>query len=213
MDDTELKQLLDFDALDAAERLTGGDYKEDKGVMALGFLLHLEGTSKKAEALTAQDDTTFSNKLGRYQRIVEEEGFRKVLELPLPEDCQGDRFFVYYHSDGMLLVFDTYHGDSVNSAKLYFNLRWKNNKPVYSLVCSIKPIDENTFAGDYDAREGFRFHIRQLREAGTLLNPWAKAPFLWLLHHRDTDDYKAINKERLALLPVEVQKMIGSCEG
>jgi len=183
--------------------------------------LYCKKSTLLEKELTALDDTTFSNKLDRYQRIVEEEGFKKVMELAIPstEQCgsihDGDKFFVYYHPDGMLLRFDTY-GVGINSSTLLFNLYCEDvdamSKARCDLKCSSYPIDKLNFSGDFDGREALRFHIRELRNHGTLLNPWLEQPFIWLLHWADTKDgydYEAINKERLAMLPEEVQKMVG----
>jgi hypothetical protein len=72
------------------------------------------------------------------------------------------------------------------------------------------------WAGDHDCREALRFKIEGMKNNGTFLKTWKEQPFLWLLHHQDTEDknydYKKINQERIALLPVEVQECIKGTE-
>jgi hypothetical protein len=68
------------------------------------------------------------------------------------------------------------------------------------------------WSGNHDCREALKFNINQLAENGTFVKKWKKQPFLWLLHYMDTEkkdyDYNAINKERIAMLPIEVQELI-----
>lgn len=54
---TDIGEILRYDALDTAERLTGKSYKEDEDTMGLGFLMHISHGERKAAALKATDDT------------------------------------------------------------------------------------------------------------------------------------------------------------
>lgn len=90
-----------------------------------GLFVHAMSVNQlKNDALQKCDDTTFSNKLDRYQRIIGEVGFRKVLEIPFRSHNGTDTFFVYWR-DGILLSFDTY-GDLVNGGTFSYN--WKKGK-------------------------------------------------------------------------------------
>jgi hypothetical protein len=70
--------------------------------------------------------------------------------------------------------------------------------------------------GSHDCREALTFNLSQLAAYGEFVEPWAKKPFLWLLHWHDTNhsdyDHKAINRERLARLPNDVRKALGNWE-
>lgn len=79
-----------------------------------------------------------------------------------------------------------------------------------------------------DCREALRHKLGHLDQYGEFLTTWIEQPFLWLLHHGDTKickdpsrrglgcnhyspacyDKTAINAERIALLPPEVQAAI-----
>jgi len=92
------------------------------------------------------------------------------------------------------------------------------------------------WVGYHDAREALIFKMERLRKRGELLSKWESNPFLWFLHHDDTynapyeaaltewyktdrstpapckrdfpeDDYDAINRERIAAMPL-VQEII-----
>lgn len=68
------------------------------------------------------------------------------------------------------------------------------------------------WSGDHDCREGLKHNISKMVNNGKFLKKWKKQPFLWLLHYMDTEndnyDYEAINKERIAKLPKDVQELI-----
>ena len=219
MDDKTLSQLLNFDPLAEAEEVTKKSYKSDDSTMGLGIMLLQFNAKAKQAALEAQDDTTFSNKLDRYLRIVESEGFVKIMDEPIPDDPRrenfGNRNFAFWHPrDGILLHFDTYLGTDVNGGNFYYN--WKPNEGVNA---SDLRMSHGGFGGDFtdcsmDCREALRFNLRRLRKLGQFANPWVKRGFLWLLHYEDTRgghgtyDHEAINAERIAKFPEEVRKAI-----
>ncbi len=118
---TSLEEHLKFDGFDAAEKLTGRYYKDDDSTSDLGVALSIAANANKTKALIEADDTTYSDSLERYLRIVSEEGFKEVLRIPFQGDDNQETFFVFWHDDGLLLNFETYHGDSINSGHVYFN--------------------------------------------------------------------------------------------
>ena len=78
--------------------------------------------------------------------------------------------------------------------------------------------------GSFDGREGAFTQLAHMEQNGQFITPWLEQPFLWLLTYMDTKDketgnslpsygsgtydHKAINAERLALLPAEVRKAV-----
>lgn len=217
MSDELLANLLNYDPLDNAEHVTGKSYKTDECTMAIGFIDHLRASAERNATLELLDDTAFSNTVERYTRIITEEGFERVLEIPFADkDGTPESFQIWFHPDGLLLDFDTFRTRDINSAKFYFNVRPKEQHSMYELRCSggFCRSDNTAFSGDFDAREALRFHIRQLRAAGEFLNPWVEQPFLWLLHYMDVKaegyDHAAITEERIAMLPEHVRKAIAA---
>jgi hypothetical protein len=218
MSDRELHDTLRTDPIAVAEQVTGVSYKEDEGTLGLGVLMHMSHGARKREMLEERDDTTFSNDLDRYLRIIGEEGFQKILELDFTKRETAEKFFVFYHfEDGILLSFDTYGGDSVNGGKFRYNIKPNGTtKDFAESQCTssggyTEHDGEMIWSGDHDCREALRHHIAMLRENGTFVKDWVKPPFLWLLHHGDIEgeyDYDAINAERIAMFPEEVQKAI-----
>ncbi len=219
-----LDQLLRFDPLAEAERITGDTYKFNESTALLGLGLAVRHNKLKRDVLVASGDTTMSNKLANYVSIIESMGFEKVLTVPFvakgwsPADPdRNENLFIYAHRDGMLLVFDTYNSDDVNGGDLYYCIKLDTNGR-YGVTSSggyRKYGTEDQYWGGYhDCREALRYNINKLRANGQFLAQWPEDHdvFLWLLHHGDTKDenydYKAINAERIALLPQWVRTMI-----
>jgi hypothetical protein len=127
MNPEQINKVLNFDPLAEAEKLTGKSYKENEGVSALGFLMHMDHNVRKQEMLEAMHDTSFRTNLVNYLVIIQQEGFVKALELPIVYDRHGpatnERQYYFYHpQDGILLVFNTFNNSTtVNGGKFYYN--------------------------------------------------------------------------------------------
>ena len=127
------------DPLGDAEKTVGkildrpASYKEGgeigELVTAIGFK-NMQVLREKKQTLAAlSNDTVLCNKLDRYLSIIADLGFKKVLEMDVPErrGDRGDKLFIFVTEDGLVLKFDTYNGTSVNSSNLYYN--YASNDP------------------------------------------------------------------------------------
>lgn len=210
---TTLKEHLAFDGLYAAERLTDKSYKDDAATEELGFMLSIAANQNLNRALVEADDTTYSDDLERYLRIVKEEGFKEVLCIPFEgnlfkEESLKEKFFIFWHEDGLLLSFETYREIRVNSGHVYFN--WLGNDKYWPGVgCSggCTKEEPHVFIGDFDARVALRYNLNKMRQEGKFLSSWVERPWLWLLNYMDTKgeyDHEAITNSRLAMLPLEI---------
>lgn len=171
----------------------------------------------KDAAMFLTGDSSFSNEVTQYLNIAKSIGFKIVLDLPFEtkdafdETPRKERFFILWRTDGILLVFDTFGGNSVNGGHFYYN--WVPNEGAHDVTSSGGMINDKTWAGDHDCRQGLKFHIRQLEKNGKFLPKWEGRPWLWLLHHGDTStnnfNREKITAERIAMLPPEVQEAIG----
>jgi len=215
----ELKQLLNYDPLNEAEKATGRSYKSDEFTSNLGMLNMIQNANKKEAILRLSRDSVFCNHLTDYLEIICEEGFEKVLELPFAgrswngETPPPETFYIFWHSCGILLAFDTFGTDKVNSGNFYYCIeKTAQNTEFYSAMESYGSTSDGYYEGHHDCREAIRFHIAELRKVGNFLNPWPKQPHLWLLHHMDTvgqgSGYKGIIAERISMLPAHVQEAI-----
>lgn len=200
-----VSEMLRYDSLSEASNVTGIDYKDDESTMALGMLLTMEHGKRKSELLASMDDSTFSNELDNYMRIVKDIGFEVVLEIPfksLPfregDKVYDEKFFVLAHREyGILMYFDTYTSTRVNSSHIMYSWRRKPDVDrVPSGVLSTSSSDSESNPGywrkeDYnhetdrmddlytigthDAREAIRHKINQLLKYGTFLKTWPKS--------------------------------------
>lgn len=209
---SEIKDALSFDAFSAAEEITGKSYKTDTDTETLGVALHMMHGQSKKELLRAAGDTYWAMPLPEWLAVVKDMGFKEIFSMPIPGT--KDTFLMFW-MPGILLKADTYlDGKSLNGATAYFNFKGPRRAMNGGSSGHAGMIDgQDVWDGSRDAREGFRFAITQMQEAGELLPVWVKPPFLWLLHYMDTKtegyDYQAINAERIAMLPADVQAAIG----
>jgi len=230
--DQLIQNALSFDSLSEAEKLTGRSYKNDDTVTWLGIGLTQQNSADRQRLLEETDDTTFSNDLERYLRIVTDEGFELLLrdefECVLdPQQPRQEAFYVLFsRAEGLLMEFNTFGDNHVNGGKFYYN--WKpawdiNDRSVLwpqGLLSSggyqKLPDGSYIWAGDHDCREAVRFHLRRLRQHGTFVTPWVKRPYFSLLNYTErrqspkqwpaSGEYaKSITEARLLRLPEDVQ--------
>jgi hypothetical protein len=226
----ELENISNVDALALAEDITGVSYKE--GPTALNPTTHLgieflgEISKRKRELAKITDDTGFSNDLDNYIRIVKDEGFEKVLEIPFQKidewnskiTTRNEKFFIFFNKeDGILLSFDTYNGNGINGGHFYYNIIPKT-EDFYKYISSgggEKINGTSVYVGDHDCRENFRLKVNRLRQNGTFLFKWLAVPHIWLIHHGETSsshdincDYKQLTNQKLLQLPEYVLEAI-----
>lgn len=221
---TDIDSMLKFDPLAEAEKVTGVRYSDkeagegfDNPATALGFRLMQDHAAAKERALTELGDTVFSNDLPRYRSIIESYGFQEVLADRWHSRWGNDEtYFIFAHPKGLLLSFDTFYGDRVNGGKVYYNWRPADMERAWGCTSSGCMVSDDVWGGDHDCREALIHNITKLETNGTLITPWVKRPFLWLLHFDDSRvdgyDHAAITEARIKRLPQWVQDFIGPAQ-
>lgn len=216
---SKIDALLKIDPLAVAEKITGISYKDkafgeglDNPATALGLLLMQAHAKEKEAALRETNDTVFSNELPRYLTIIEKFGFEQVLA----DEWQStwgptETLYIFAHRKGLLLSFDTFGGNRVNAAKVYYN--WKPSIDEWWDCRSSGHMTEGgIWVGDHDAREALIHNLNKLNNRGAFVSPWAERPFLWLLNFDEPKvagyDYRAITEARIARLPDWVKATI-----
>lgn len=186
-----IREALEFDPLAQAEQWLGESYKSSEEAAGLGLLLMQHNMQHLNNLLSLNDDSTLYNKLADYMRIVKSIGFELIYEEPLViTDYKGkvrnETLYVMWRN-GVLLVFDSYHTDDMNSGNFYYN--WIPNKDCdnpYKYTSSGRwdgteeqKKDRNNFnwrewvwVGNHDCREAIKFRISELENHGTLLSQW-----------------------------------------
>ena len=110
VDNKKIRDVLNYDSLHEAEKLTGESYKESEITQLIGLSNHINNSKKKREMLESIGDSTFSNTEENYLKIVESIGFESVLVEPFIND-EGveERLHVMWNKEfSILLVFDTF---------------------------------------------------------------------------------------------------------
>lgn len=212
-----IDDLLRFDALDTAERVTGKSYKEDASTMGLGVMLQMSNEKEKRILLEGNDDTTFTNTVENYIRILRDIGFEEVKQYHF-EGRDGYQEILYIFWDakrGILLRFDTYKEDQVNSAKMYYN--WlphdETNAPWH--IRGGGHYVNDVWIGDKDAREALRHVIHKHEEYGSFVLPWVAGPRFYLVGYNEFvnekrpleyfEDRKQLSYTRFLELPIHVR--------
>jgi hypothetical protein len=119
--------ICEADPLDIAEKLIGA---ADGSVVGLGFLLMHAKKQIWEKQAAKTNDTILQMSMKDYLAIVEQLGFKKILEVPFvsaKKEGAVDNIQYHYWRNGLLLVCDTHawkQGEELirNSAVLYFNL-------------------------------------------------------------------------------------------
>lgn len=220
----DLDELLKTDALADAEKITGVSIHDktfdggfDNPSVALGFLLMQENAAAKEAALTELGDTTLTNKLDRYQKIIESYGFEQVLaDKFTSRSGDEETFFIYAHRKGLILSFDTFSGTRVNGGEVYYN--WRPLVPIKEAwQCTSSggyygSDEDPIWAGNHDCRESLIHNLNKLNNRGEFLASWIKEPFLWFVHYQESKepeyDYEAITNARIERLPDWVKGII-----
>jgi hypothetical protein len=218
----EIRNMLNFDSLQEAEKITNKSYKTDKVTETFGFGLHLAQSKMKEKMLNKMGDTTLRNEVTKYLEIVQGIGFEVVLKDPcLNAEGITEHLYILWHDEySILLRFDTHTWaddgswaksgkevppPSVNGGSFYYNI--KLNDDCDWKVTSSGGFRDGVWVGHHDCREAIKFKISQLAANGTFQKKWVERPFLWLVAYTETKDkydYDEINAERIARLPQHV---------
>lgn len=224
----QIKDILNFDLISCARqeiKRLNLDIEENALSFSWAQIYH----SIQIQIQKSRNDTYRRMPLAQYEKIVLDLGFKLGLDLKFPyEKNKEEALKIWYHPLGVILKYDTWNNQSsVNGGSFSYN--WKPTNSINSVYTEsgsyydIKdrpmseydkvPKEDWIWIGSHDCRDSLKLNFEGLRDNGTFLNPWFKTPFLWLyLHYVDTAkeyDYNQINRERIKLLPEEVQKMIG----
>lgn len=222
----ELEKLLRQDSIDDAERMTGGSVS-DRNSFAHHLALenHLERARKLDAALDAADDTKYCGLAVDFLRIAGEIGFQVVHEEVFKGRAGYKERFFFLQKGGALIFMETYRGDGVNKADVYYNLktelaairsvrasgcwaretldRWVKDEPPAGII----------WVGHTDVRVALRHEVAKLERAGTFVDPWVERGFLLFRTYADLDNGNfqpdKITEARIRALPAGVRKTIG----
>jgi len=241
----ELDAALKFDPIAFTEKAVGVSYKDEElgeAVTGLSLAPMMLNNERKRRLLEENNDTQFSNRVDNYLAIAEDIGFEVVLkeELPLEQDSRYENspqeyIYVLWHSDkSILLYFDTYQTEGVNSSSMHYNIRFYKDKvdSRYSVTSSggfynvntgnhygrgeSENLDDYIWSGHHDAREALRHKISQLDAYGEFQTFWDNCSICSMLGYTewkefDTYDFDESDRrtyERIQRLPDHIQEKI-----
>lgn len=224
------EELLKFDSLARAEKLTGQSYKDDQATTALGIVILQEVRKAKENRMAAEDDVNFSCGYEKFIRVAESMGFEQAYKEEVEFDSKyGDgkqKEILFVYADrirGTVLVMQTYNMSSVNMATIYWQGRgtraWGNSSSPHE-------VDEHyEFTYSKDVREGLRSTIRDLEslKGFEFIPVWNKYDFsgcmpkfvsYWDWYGYDFQDpnppVKIAHERRVKLMPEWFTKQFGN---
>jgi len=115
-------ELLRFDPVAAAERVTGKQVREDPATALLGMSLDLARIDAKQKALAAARDTWMGMPFDDHLAVFAGLGFDILLDEPFENrDGVAERFVVLWRSDGLLGSCESYaRYAGTNSSHLHY---------------------------------------------------------------------------------------------
>lgn len=212
MSDKELDSLLNFDGLNAAEKMSGKSYKEDEGTAMLGLFLGMTKNRQLADRLAKSRDTFVGITARDFLVRLKEEGFEIARSYPVAE---RDTLYIHVKRDeGLVIIWETYRGeDSINSGNVLFNLQFRNPDEAHYItnvsggLARLGPNDKRKiFVGDYDIREALFYKLNEMRSVGDFLPLWVEKPWKKILSYADwkmekKEDRDALHEQRMSELP------------
>lgn len=226
---TNLDELLRFDGIAEAEKITGQSYKEDEGTMGLGFLLLQAASERKREVLAAAKDSHYGITFTDYVDLFKQDGFEVVREKKFAgsDGIEETHVILWKANEGILATAESYRANTLNSSNVHYNVEFDADKvetgevEPWDLISSggfnKEAYDEGkrVWIGHHDGREGIRYKLARLRSAGTFQPVWTERPYLSLLTYQDWrtistnfKDADALRDKIIADLPESVRNAI-----
>jgi len=190
----DIKELLAFDGLAEAEKITGKDSANDDATVMLGMLSTMDNQERKQKALRATSDTRYDIKIEELFDILEVEGFEKIFqrEFTRPDIYRADNetydyidssnLYAFWHPTEFILVeFESYPRHkiedgavvaeyfTINSGSMYYCIKPNGDQREFGQLTSSGGFRNGIWSGNHDIREGFRFNLNNLRENGTFV--------------------------------------------
>lgn len=214
-----LKEILEFDGLYEAEKLTGKSYKTDKLTESIGILASIENSQSKNEILKANNDSNRDTTITEMIRYMEELGFTKLYSKTINYKERNElyekvtQYYYWNYKKFVLAVFESYppyNSDDygINSAKMYYAVKAPYENLIGKKSSGCYDSENGVWNGDHDIRDAFKFKFNELDKAGEFV-PWTGKNFLWLCTYVETnqDNYDSdeIREEVLSHLQEDVK--------
>lgn len=216
------KKLLEFDPIAAIEDTVGKRHENwNTAEETAAIILNMMYSEGKATHLKGIGDTHCGITWPKFIDIAKNYGFecgysQKFAGTGYSGHVEEEEIIFYHKKKGLILHAESFDGKSVNSAKVYGEVKIADKLTTEQLAavngCSFGSNKNGTMQFDVDVREGFICHLEALSEAFEFSQKWSTVPFLWFLNYMDTKDpdydYKKITHEKINAASNEVSKII-----
>ncbi len=211
----EIQEIMSHDPLDDVEKITGKSYKDPEN-NCLSMALSIRSNEAKRIMLESTRDTYLSASLDHCRKVYSRLGFDSMLKLKFQGHGNEETEEIMY-APGMLLHYDTYGGNHINSCRVHYNWCPHEGVRYWSMISSggisrTKSMGRDVWVGDHSGCEALAHNIDRLRHGGDFIEPWVEAKWLWLLNYsqsgeidkyRDSHEntmaqYKAISLDKLS---------------
>lgn len=200
----DVKELLDFDPIDAAEKIVSPGTDPS----TIGFLLN----RRKQEILKQMlegFDTYFGASFQETIDVLKSIGFKLEYQEHFKMDKNPkETLQIYVHERyTMFAVVESHSGTSLNRCYIYFLVRRPSTKEEWDQFISVRmshdswdeydrekkeTIEKQEIVCELDGREGLKIILSTLKEFLST-NPIPRKPFLWLLNYQETKKKEVAN--------------------
>jgi hypothetical protein len=215
--DKKTEEILKKDSIADVEKITGKHWSEFDEAENILMLLHAFSDNQvAAEHLKEIGDTYSAMTWIEFKNLLVAKGMAEAYSYKFKKYDFEDEAVLYYHSvKGWILFAESYRGKSVNSGKLYLEMKANSDedeKELFYRLGSGGRIDgtKGMIASDHDIREGLFSKVEDMESFGTYLNPWfSKSRFLWFKDYSEDGDYKKATQSKIDKCSEEFRKIIG----
>lgn len=210
MDDDSTAAILRGNPIGDARKITGK--KDDPETDALSLLFIHGQAAVRDAAMKEQDDTYSRCSPAYFLRVLNEEGFVVLEEGARKSWIEGadpESWWFFWHPEhGILLEFSTWTTFKQmgsretlvisSGAQFHYNLLWEEPWPVKGAFgsSSMVGVDGRNWGcmHDGDGRDGLRFRLKVLKQAGKFMRPWIHGPH-WCIFFSPSDHERRREKK------------------
>ena len=223
----KIKEILDFDPLETAEKSNNERYEEiDVKADLVDLGLIMMASQAKREYFEKTNDTFHGIKWKKFIEIAKREGFRCGIcqkftrkEWWYEEAVEEEEIIFFHEEKGVILHAESLDGDGVNFAEIFGEVKINGGlteKQRDALKYCPHGFDNGngTMYFNVDVREGFCFCLDTISEAFDFSKNWTTIPRnLNLINSQEgkknkCKNYKEISRKKIKACSPEVRKIM-----
>ena len=212
-------KLLNHDPLAEMENLLGGkhcsEFNDSENLLCL--LSTFSSGEIKQRHLKSIGDTYWGMSWFEFKALLSRNGFEIAYEYTIERHGGTDDAALFFNTEKGFVIFADSFRDSINSGKLYCEIKCDPGYEVYTMQ-NLKTggcinSKDNIYESAHDVREGLFHSLAVLEMHGEFLPIWtSKDRFLWFVDSVETDqkgyDYVALSQEKIDKCPQRFRNII-----